>query len=108
MKQPVEYYKNKFRNIKTAARKRHAITQKLKQTGGGSLTKEEKRIVTGPEYADLILKLGKSAVGCEARADSDAQPGSSSEPPTSRLRNALENETHSCKDFIALISDISS
>lgn len=82
VKQSEEYYKKKFQNNKTAARKRQQIIRKQRETGGGSLTKEEQRIIKGPEYSDLILKLGISASGSAPRADSDAQTGTSCEPPT--------------------------
>lgn len=59
--------------MKTKARKREALVKKQKITGGGSLTRDEQRIIQSPAYTDLALKLGLSAVGNEARADSDAQ-----------------------------------
>lgn len=76
--------------MKTKARKREALVKKQKLTGGGSLTRDEQRIIQSPAYTDLALKLGLSAVGNEARADSDAQ-ATPTQPPTKRLQQILEN-----------------
>lgn len=72
------------------ARKHQLIVEKQKLTGGGSLTKQEQRIINSRGYLDLALKLGISASGNEPRADSDAQPSTSSQSPTVRLRNILD------------------
>lgn len=60
--------------------------EKMKATGGGSLTKQEKRLVQSTAYQDLVLKLGISATGNEARSDSDALSTKAPvEPPNQRL-----------------------
>lgn len=91
MTNSVDFYKTKFKNLKAKARKREALVQKQKQTGGGTLSKEEQRIITSPAYTDLALKLGLSASGNEARADSDAQ-GTSTQPPTRRLQQLMDSQ----------------
>lgn len=48
------------------------MLSKQKITGGGSLTSEERHIISSPVYEDLVLKLGISAVGNDPRNDSDA------------------------------------
>lgn len=52
------------------------------------MTKKEQRIVDSPAYAELVLKLGVSASGNEARNDSDSH-ANEAQIPTTRLRRAL-------------------
>lgn len=91
MKNTVDYYKTKFKNIKSKARTRQVLVEKQKRTGGGSLTNAEKRIISSPAYTDLALKLGISASGNEPRTDSDAL-SSNCQAPTQRLQNILVGE----------------
>lgn len=70
----------------------------MKKTGGGRLTFQEQHVVNSPAYADLILKLGISATGSEARTDSDAHVVV--QPPTSRLQNILRIDSNdNTRDF---------
>lgn len=68
----VDQIKKKFENCKTNARKRKLYLTKMKQTGGGKLTNQEKRIAESDAYEDLALKMGESAIGSMPRNDSDA------------------------------------
>lgn len=87
-KNTADYYRNKFDNIKRKARQREVLLKKQLITGGGQLSKAEQRIVKSQAYTDLVAKLGISASGNEARADSD---GGLTDPeaPTNRLRTIV-------------------
>lgn len=84
-----DYYKKKFENVKSKARKRETLVKKQLETGGGTLTKAEQRIVESPAYTDLATKLGISAFGNAPRADCDANSESPA-PPTQRLGRILD------------------
>lgn len=88
----VEYYQKKFANMKDIARKRDQMVAKQKQTGGGSLTPHETRVVNSSAYMDLASKLGISASGNDPRADSDGNRAMT-RPPTDRLACVLETPT---------------
>lgn len=94
-KNDVDYYKKKFENVKKKARQRENLLKKLSETGGGQLSKSDQRIVQSQAYTDLALKLGVSASGNEARADSDAGL-TSPIAPTDRLRNVLRTPESMC------------
>lgn len=84
----IDRLENKWKNIKHDARQRDTYIKKARlRTGGGELTKKEKRIVDSPLYADIVNKLGISASGNVPRFDNDQ---SNSIPlPSKRLRNVL-------------------
>lgn len=68
----IETLQNKWKTIKTAAKKRNGLTRKLQlTTGGGALKDSEKRIVESNLYHDVVAKLGIAAIGAEPRFDSD-------------------------------------
>lgn len=64
------------------------MVAKQKETGGGSLTPHETRVVNSSAYMDLVSKLGISASGNDPRADSDGNRATV-RPPTDRLVCAL-------------------
>lgn len=91
----VDYYRKKFENVKSKARQRETIQKKQLETGGGVLSKAEQRIIQSPAYADLAIKLGISAFGNTATADSDAtldRPPA----PTQRLEKSLNASEGMC------------
>lgn len=63
------------------------MKNEVKKTGGGSLTKKQQKIMNSSLFADLALKLGKSASGSKARFDSDGVD--TIPPPTKRLASKL-------------------
>lgn len=71
---------------------------KQKITGGGQLTKNEQRIIESPAYTELALKLGISASGNQARADSDAalEGETAPTPSTRRLSGILRASGSMC------------
>lgn len=81
----------KFKKVKEKARKRNQLIKKQQQTGGGQLTKQEKRIVESEAYSDLVAKLGASASGNDARNDSDSQ-NTVAQIPTARLASVFADE----------------
>lgn len=84
--------KNKWKTIKSNARRRQNISKKAQsKTGGASLTAAEKRILESTLFSDVVTRLGISATGNEPRFDSDAGPSSSSivAAPTKRLRTVF-------------------
>lgn len=91
-KNSVKYYAKKFKNVKQKARQRDVLVKKQLETGGGTLTKAEQKIVQSQAYADLATKLGISAFGNVARTDSDAS-SSNLVAPTNRLKNILSTST---------------
>lgn len=81
---------DKFKNAKQSARTVDVLLKQQSNTGGGSLTPKEKRIVNSVGYLELANKLGRSARGNMPRADSDADlTASLTSPPTNRLRTRL-------------------
>lgn len=81
---------DKFKNAKQSARTVDVLLKQQLNTGGGSLSTKEKRIVNSVGYLLLANKLGKSARGNMPRADSDADlTASLISPPTNRLRTRL-------------------
>lgn len=66
--------------------------KRQQETGGGTLSKAEQRIVKSLAYTDLATKLGISAFGNAPRTDSDAlleRPVA----PTQRLERELSTST---------------
>lgn len=64
------------------------LARQQKKTGGGSLSKKERRIVESPLYADIVHRMGPSASGNKPRFDND-QTDSIPSVPSKRLRNVL-------------------
>lgn len=56
----------------------------------------------------MALKLGKSAIGNEPRADSDAVEEISSAPPTQRLQNALGSDSTNQQDEVMIENEFES
>lgn len=80
---------NKWKNIKQQARRRNKLVKDSQnQTGGGVLTKAQKRVVESQLYSDVATKLGISASGNPARFDSD-QVEDIPEPPSKRVARSL-------------------
>lgn len=92
LKKDIGQLQTKWRNIKADIRRRLQLIKKAQNitTGGGKLSKKEKRIVESSLYREAADKMGASAAGNEARFDSDSQGGSGSSVlhPTKRLRGA--------------------
>lgn len=91
----MEYYKKKFENIKKKARQRDTLVKRQLETGGGTLSKSEQRIIKSSAYTDLATKLGISAFGNTPRTDCDTAEEHST-PPTQRLRNVLNTSAGMC------------
>lgn len=95
----IETLQNKWKNVKQVARKREALRKKAQnQTGGGTLSKTEQRIVDSPLFADVATKMGASASGNSSRFDSDLG-NLVPIPPTSRLANAIAYDEDSQMSF---------
>lgn len=88
MDRSIERLDTKWKNIKHDVRQRDAYIKKARRrTGGGELSKKEKRIAESQLYADIACKLGISVSGNVPRFDNDQ---SNSIPlPSNRLRNVL-------------------
>lgn len=82
----------KYKNAKNHARKRSQLIAKQNATGGGRLTNQEQKIVDSAMYGDLALKLGNSAIGNDARGDSDAI-NIDTPAPTTRLERIINTDS---------------
>lgn len=100
--------KNKWKNIKSNARRRDNLVKKSQnETGGGKLTRGEERIVKSNLLGDVATRLGVSARGSDARFDSDSN--SVPPAPTNRTKRVFsmndENTNMSMESSRSLASN---
>lgn len=68
---------NKWKNVKHDSRRRDSLIRKaVNQTGGGKISKRERRIIDSTIYADIASKMGLSSSGNEPRFDNDQNSNS--------------------------------
>lgn len=106
----VKSLQEKWKNVKKAARRRDILIKKAEnQTGGGTLTPAEKRIVESQLYADIVTRMGVSARGNPARFDNDNPSPSGLCAPSIRLQRALSSSNRSMSmDEMSILSTSSS
>lgn len=69
-----------------ARRRKKIAIDALQLTGGGKLTEKPDRIINGPLYKDVAMKLGISSIGHAPRFDSDSIDTSTIEPASKRSK----------------------